>query len=207
MAKHALILKTAIITICFGAAAATVQAQNSLYRDDRARGVGDIITVVLKENISGSTSADAKNSSDAEAGAAGSATGNFMPFQPTFGSDVEVNYASGKQAETNQGQLLEGYMSVEVVEKTTGGNLKVEGSRSTEINGEKHKINLTGIVRPKDINGKNQVLSYRVGNATINYEKEGGVRGVMKKEGFIKRAALAGVGLAVGAVAIMKAMN
>src|SRR5690625_8005868 len=40
-------------------------AQNSLYRDVKANGVGDIITVILAENISGSSSSDARSSSNA----------------------------------------------------------------------------------------------------------------------------------------------
>ncbi len=59
-------------------------------------------------------------------------------------------------------------------------------------------MDLTGVVRPRDINGRNQIVSYRVANAQINYEKDGDVRGVTKKEGFFKRVALAGVGIACG---------
>ncbi|NGP87374.1 flagellar basal body L-ring protein FlgH [Aliifodinibius halophilus] len=188
-------------------ATVSVQAQGSMYQDNKAQQVGDIITVVLQENISGSTSSDAQNANNAKAGAGGSMGGNFMPFQPTFGSDVEVNYDSDERNQTNQGQLLNGYMSVEITDMTDAGNLIIKGSRSTEINGEKHMIDLTGMVRPKDINGRNQVLSYRVGNAKINYEKEGGLDRIKKKEGFIKKAVLTGVGIALGAAAVMKAMN
>lgn len=182
-------------------------AQHSLYQDNSAVEVGDVLTVVLQENISGSTNSDAQNSSNSAAGAGGGASGNFMPFEPTFGSDVEVNYDSDEQVATNQGQLLEGYMSVEVTEMTSSGNLFVEGNRSTEINGEKHEIELSGLVRPKDINGQNQVLSYRLANARINYEKEGDVNRLTKKEGFLKRAVLTVAGVGLGVVAVLKSIN
>lgn len=182
-------------------------AQHSLYQDNSAVEVGDVLTVVLQENISGSTNSDAQNSSNSAAGAGGGASGNFMPFEPTFGSDVEVNYDSDEQVATNQGQLLEGYMSVEVTEMTSSGNLFVEGNRSTEINGEKHEIELSGLVRPKDINGHNQVLSYRLANARINYEKEGDVNRLTKKEGFLKRAVLTVAGVGLGVVAVLKSIN
>ncbi len=181
--------------------------QRSLYQDNKAVQEGDVLTVILQENISGSTSADAQNASNAGAGADGSVSGNFMPFQPTFGSDAEVNYESGEQISTNQGQLLEGYMSVEVVDTTPSGNLMVEGSRSTEINGEKHQIDVSGTIRPKDINRRNEVLSYRLANAQIDYEKEGGLKKMTKKEGFIKRAALTVAGVGLSAVAVFKALN
>ena len=207
MEKHTIVLTAFFALFITLTGFQSLRAQASMYVDNKAMGVGDILTVVLQEQISGSTSSDARNSSNAGAGGEGALSANFLPFQPTFGSDVEVNYDSDQQIATNQGQLLQGFMSVEVKEITAGGNLVIEGSRSTEINGELHKINLSGLVRPRDINGRNEVFSYRVGNARINYEKEEGLKRVTKKSGFIKRAVLTGVGIVVGAAAVMKAMN
>lgn len=207
MEKHTLIFRyIAFLIFGLGITSSTF-AQRSLYRDQKAMQEGDILTVILQENISGKTSSDAKNTSNASAGAGGSTSGNIMPFQPTFGSEVQVNYDSGEQISTNQGQLLEGYMSVEVMKVTQSGNLVVEGARSTEINGEKHSIQLTGMVRPKDVNSQNQVFSYRLANAKINYKKEEGIKRLTKKEGFLKKAALTVAGIAISAVAVLKAMN
>jgi len=207
MEKNTLTIKTLLITLFAFGLASVVQAQNSLYADHKARDVGDILTVVLQEQIKGSTSSNSNNASDAKGGASGSASGNFLPFQPTFGSDVKVNYDSNEKIQTDQGQLLQGYMSVRVTKITQGGNLIVEGSRFTKINGEMHKINLTGIVRPEDINGQNQILSYLISDAKINYEKGGGLKSISKKEGLLKRIALTGVAIALGAAIYLKSMN
>ncbi len=51
------------------------------------------------------------------------------------------------------------------------------------------------------------MLSYRLANAQINYEKEGGLKRLTKKEGFFKRAALTVTGIALSAVAVLKAME
>jgi flagellar L-ring protein precursor FlgH len=207
MEKYTLITRYLVALILVVGTANIAHGQRSLYKDNSAVKVGDILTIILQENISGSTSSDAQNSSSSSAGAGGSATGNFMPFQPTFGADAEVSYDSDEQISTNQGQLLEGYMSVEVTDMTSAGNLIIEGTRSTEINGEKHHMEISGTVRPRDINGRNQVLSYRLANAKINYEKEGGLNRLTKKEGFFKRAALFAAGIGLSAVAVLKAMK
>ncbi|MCW9705355.1 flagellar basal body L-ring protein FlgH [Fodinibius salsisoli] len=207
MEKYTLIGTYTVALLLVAGITSTTYAQRSLYKDNKAMQVGDVLTVILQENISGSTSADAQNSSNAGSGAGGSVGGNFMPFKPTFGADAEVNYESDEQVSTNQGQLLEGYMSVEVTDRSPSGNLIVEGSRTTEINGEKHQIELSGTVRPNDINGRNEVFSFRLANAQINYEKEGGIKGVTKKEGFLKRAILTVAGLGLSAVAVLKAMK
>ncbi|PAU94601.1 hypothetical protein CK503_07350 [Aliifodinibius salipaludis] len=207
MEKYTLVGTSFIVLLLVIGISSTTYGQRSLYKDNKAVQVGDVLTIILQENISGSTSSDAQNASNAGADAGGSMGGNFMPFQPTFGADAEVNYESGEQVSTNQGQLLEGYMSVEVTDMTPTGNLIVSGTRITEINGEKHQIDLNGTVRPKDINGRNQVFSYRLANAQINYEKEGGLNRITKKEGFLKRAVLTVAGIGLSAVAVLKAME
>lgn len=181
--------------------------QVSLYKDNKANQVGDIITVILVENISGSSTSDSRKSSNADGGASGSVSGNFLPFEPTFGSDVNVNYGSDERNLANQRQLLQGQMSVQIVEVTPSGDLIVEGTRKTEINSEVHEMSLTGTVRPNDVDTNNQVLSYRVANADISYQKQGGLDEIKQRRGFIKRVVFAGVGVLLGAVIITREFN
>jgi len=197
-----------ILIITFAGLCSTAHAQRSLYQDIKAHQVGDIITVVLTENISGTSSSDARNASNSNAGAGGGVSGNFIPFEPTFGSDVSVEYGEDQRNSSSQGQLLEGYMSVQIKDVSEGGDLIVEGTRLTEINGERHEMNLTGTVRPMDIDSRNRVFSYRVANADIVYKQHGGrFSGATKKRGFLTRAVLTGVGVALGAVIINETMN
>lgn len=184
-----------------------VQAQTSLYQDVKANQVGDIITVILTENISGSSSSDARRSSNARGSAGGSVSSNFIPFQPTFGSDASVDYGSDELNRASQGQLLEGHMSVQIVDISPMGDLIVEGTRFTEINGEKHEMSLTGVVRPNDVDSRNQVLSYRVANANISYQKEGGLQEATKRRGLIRRIVFTGVGVALGGAILMDRLN
>ena len=134
-------------------------AQNSLYRDVKAKRIGDVITVVLQESTSGSSTSDNKQSTSSDGMASGSMSGSFLPFEPTFGSGVNVNYGADQKNLSSQRQLLEGYISVQIVEVTQSGDLMVEGNRMTEVNGEIHKMSLSGIVRQNDVDSKNQVLS------------------------------------------------
>ncbi len=182
-----------------------VLGQRSLYRDIKAHQEGDILTIVLTENISGSSLSDSKTASNSNGNVEGSATGNFLPFEPTFGSDVRVDYGSDERNLASQKQLLEGYMSVRITEVTPSGDLVVEGNRMTDINNEKHKMSLKGIVRPIDIDNRNRVLSYRVANAQITYQQEKGrLGGVTKKRGFLRRVVFTGVGLGLAAVILMR---
>lgn len=182
-------------------------AQNSLYRDVKANKIGDVITVILRESTSGSSTSDARLSSNARGSAGGSMTGNFMPFQPTFGTDAKVDYGSDQKNLANQRQLLEGFISVQIKEVTPNGDLVVEGNRLTEVNGEVHEMMLNGIVRQNDVNSNNQVLSYRIANANISYQKKGGINPKTKNRGFIKKVALGAVSLGLGAAVILKKLG
>lgn len=179
-------------------------AQYSLYRDVKANRIGDIITVVLSENISGSSTADARTTSNASGNAGGSVSGNFLPLEPLFGAGVNVDYGSNERYLANQGQLLQGNLSVQIVDYSPYGDLIVEGTRLTEINGEIHEIQLTGMIRPNDVNSRNQVFSYRVANANIRYSKQGGPEELRKKRGVIRRIVFTGVGVLLGAVIVAR---
>jgi len=184
-----------------------VFAQHSLYRDLKANRVGDIITIILAENISGSSTSDARSASNADGNTSGSMSGNFLPFEPTFGSNVQVNYDSDERNLASQKQLLQGYLSAEIVEVTQSGNLRIQGTRRTVINGDVHEMSLNGLVRSSDVDNRNRVYSYRMANAEISYEKQEGLKSLTKKRGFFKRALFTGIGVAVASVAVLKGME
>jgi flagellar L-ring protein precursor FlgH len=191
--------------VIFASGVAT--AQRSLYKDVKANQVGDIITVLLRESTAGSSTSDSKLASSSDGAAKGSVSGNFLPFEPTFGSGVNVNYDSDRRNLSSQRQLLEGFISVQIVKVTDTGDLVVKGNRLTEINGEVHEMNLSGIVRPNDVDGRNQVLSYRIANANISYQKKGGILKKKQDRGFLKKVVFTGVTLGLGAAVIMKSLG
>ncbi len=184
-----------------------VVGQHSLYRDVKANRVGDIITIVLVENISGSTTSDSRSASSIDGSANGSISGNFLPYEPTFGTGARVDYGSDERNLANQRQLLEGFVSVQVVGVDQMGNLIVEGSRHTEINGEVHEMNLRGLVRTNDIDNQNRVLSYKLANADIKYQKKGGLVDSVKPKGSFSRLAFRLISVGLAGVAIKKALD
>lgn len=192
------------LTLLIGLSAALpASAQHSLYRDNKAGKIGDVITVILVENISGSSSRDERASSNQLGQLQGSLGGNFMPLEPFFSSDASVSSNSNANFLANQQQLLQGNLSVRIVDVTPNGDLVVEGSRATEINGEKHWVKLSGMVRPNDVDNTNSVLSYRVANAEISYQKEESLRQAWRRPGKLRRGVMYGIGATlVGAILV-----
>lgn len=167
-------------------------AQNSLYQDYRARQVGDIITIVLAEDISGQSNTTANTKSNSSGKASGEVTGSITKFLPVFGADASLDYNTSDDISNVQNQLLKGTFTARVDTIEKNGDLYIIGSRSTEINGEIHTLYLSGYVRPEDVSTDNSVLSYRIADAHIKYMKKGKVR---HRPGFIRKSMFAVLGI------------
>lgn len=185
----------------------SLMAQQSLYEDIRAHNVGDVITVVLEENISGSSTTNSNTKSNTDGSGSVSAKGNFIPIQPEFGSDAKIDYNSNENITADQSQLLHGNMSVKVTKVTQNGDLVVSGNRMTEINGEDYQITLNGLIRPSDINSDNQIPSYKVADAKIIYRKKEGLRKAFHRPGTFRRILFGALCVIAGAAIVKKAMN
>ena len=114
-------------------------------------------------------------------------------YRSTMFGRVSVNYGSIKKP-SNTTTTTRGICKVQIVEVTEQGDSIVEGKRQTEVNGEVHEMSIAGTVRVNDTDGRNQVLSYRIANAAISYQKMGGIkdkkgsRGILKKVVFMALA-------------------
>jgi len=181
----------------------SLKAQQSLYRDLKAHRVGDVITVVLEENISGSSTTDSNTKSNTDGSGSVSAKGNFIPFEPEFGSDAKFDYNSNENITADQSQLLHGNMSVRIEKVSDNGDLIVSGNRMTEINGEVYKISLKGIVRQNDIDSDNRVPSYKVADAEIVYRKKEGLRKGIHRPGTFRKLLFGILGIAAGVAIYM----
>ncbi|MCL6476216.1 MAG: flagellar basal body L-ring protein FlgH [Firmicutes bacterium] len=155
----------------------------SLYADRKAVKEGDVLTVLIYESTTASSRADTKTSkSDSSSTKPG--VGPLLSMLPEW----SVSGKTGSQASgsTTRSGTLVGKISVVVKEVLPNGNLKVEGTRTVGVNGEKEKIVLTGIVRPEDVSAENTVASTAIAQAEIHYEGKGPV-GNKQREGLLTK--------------------
>lgn len=146
-----------------------------LFGDQRARNVGDVLTVVLQESTSASKSATTSTSKNQDVS---------LEVPSFFGQiAVPTNYAaelgsergfegSGSSKQSNQ---LTGQLTVQVVERLNGGVLRIAGKKRLRLNQGVEVLQLTGLVRPQDITPDNTVQSQRIANAEISYSGRGAV--------------------------------
>lgn len=143
-----------------------------LFDTYRARHVGDILTIVLVESTNAQqnmTTTAKKEDKDQ------SVNPIFLGRPISLGSGYSLDMdLSNKRQFTGQGQTVQnnklvGNISVTVSKVLANGNLVVQGEKWLRINQAKEYVQLSGIVRPRDIGSDNAITSDRVANARIYY--------------------------------------
>jgi flagellar L-ring protein precursor FlgH len=157
----------AIYQVGFGAQA--------LFEDRRPRYVGDILTILVSENVNASKNSAANAS---RSGSASSAL-NLVPqlFGGLISSDQDAS-ASGKnilsaKGGANAANTFNGVITVTVVEVLPNGNLLVSGEKQMLINQGTEFIRFSGVVNPRTVSGNNTVPSTQVADARIEYSAKG----------------------------------
>ncbi len=144
----------------------------ALFEDIKARRVGDILTIVLKERTNAEKKADTAidKSSDSSIGISGTFADTTIP---TTKAGVKSGHQFDAQSDSRQSNKLEGSITVTVARVLPNGNLVVQGEKWITINQGDEFIRIRGIVRPTDIAPDNTVASYKVADARIFYSGRG----------------------------------
>ena len=164
-----------------------------LYFDRKARGLGDLVTVQLVENISAQgtagTSTDKSSSISAtlnsDVGLTGLVTGaaDFLlglvgisgvgsPAPGTSVSFIEAANANdfAGDGETSRSSTFTGTVTCRVMEVIPGGLLRIRGKRRIVVNHELQLITISGLVRRADIGINNTVNSTQLASAHLTFD-------------------------------------
>ncbi|QBQ96347.1 flagellar basal body L-ring protein FlgH [Paraburkholderia pallida] len=144
-----------------------------LFEDQRPRNIGDILTILISENMS------ATKSSGANTKRGGSTSFNVPSagFAPGFFSRANLNAQGANQFDAtggaNASNTFTGVITVTVTNVLPNGNLVVSGEKQMLINQGNEFVRLSGVVNPNTIAGDNSVLSTDVADAKIEYSAKG----------------------------------
>lgn len=166
--KHML---AALALLGAAAAQATSLYQPATYQaftsDLRPRRVGDLITVMVYENASASSSANTSAGRDAGVGLDVRLPGK------SHGAGIKAdNQLDGRGRTAREGRVL-AQITVAIKEITEQGDLVIVGEQLLEVNNEKQQIRVEGRVRPQDVSDANVVQSTRIAGAKISYAGQG----------------------------------
>jgi flagellar L-ring protein precursor FlgH len=154
----------------------------------RARRAGDMLTVKLveqtKANKQAKTDVSKENTTAISNPTVLGSTPQFnvpgfLPLSSTKDNTLAFDLSSENEfqgdGKSEQSNLLQGDITVTVVEVLPNGNLVVRGEKRIGINQGNEYIRLSGIVRPIDIDADNTVASNRLADPTIVYVGDGAV--------------------------------
>ena len=152
-----------------------------LFRDLRAREVGDVVTINVVETAKASKNATTKTNRESGIDAGIEA---FLGYEtwleehnPNFNSEnmFKARMAKGFDGSgtTTRNETMTASISARVVEVLPNDNLVIRGSRHVRLNNEDQIIVLSGIIRPEDISPDNTILSSFVADAKIEYFGKG----------------------------------
>ena len=145
--------------------------------DQRARRIGDILTVSFNETYA-ATKAQTASSSKTDAfgvtlptGVPNMLTGGFDKDPAGLNAGTTRSFAgSGNAVQSNS---FSGLLSVTVVRVFDNGNMEVQGQKELTLNNGNEYVRVRGVVRPEDISASNIVSSDRLADAQIRYTGSG----------------------------------
>lgn len=151
----------------------------NMFKDNRARLVGDLLTIVVREN----TDIDNKDEREMQKetrtegrfDVQGNSQGNRLGrrFSANFRGAARSNREfDGKAEFSSDRRLLDG-LTVTVVEVLPNDNLVIEGYRKRAITGDARIMRVSGVVRPADIGAGNTIRSQSIANFSVTYEGRG----------------------------------
>ena len=160
-----------------------------LFEDLKASRVGDILTVRLAENTNASKASQTTVAKSTEATLA-NPTVLGRPFthngDPIFGGSLAGENTFDGSGASSQSNSLVGDITVTVVDRLANGNLGIRGEKWVTLNQGREFIQLSGTIRPNDIETDNTLLSTRIANAQITYSSKG-VLAAANRMGLISR--------------------
>lgn len=160
--------------------------EQRLFEDIKARRVGDILIVTFDENTAATKNAATSTDKGSDVATEilellGSvpqfdvpdviplASNNDNNLNNEFNSDIGFE----SDAASSQSNSLTGNIAVTVVEVYPNGYLHVRGEKRLTLNQGDEYVQLSGIVRPVDIDTNNMVSSSKIADARIAYSGEG----------------------------------
>jgi flagellar L-ring protein precursor FlgH len=150
------------------------QSRSLFFQDTKASHLGDIVTVHIIENATGTKDAQTTSARSSNITATTSALlGLPVSRLNRIGAAANFSDAFDGSGSTSRSGALTADVTAVVTAVFPNGNMAIEGKREVLINNEKEYISLSGVIRPEDIGPSNTVLSTFIADAKIEYTGQG----------------------------------
>jgi flagellar L-ring protein FlgH len=158
----------------------------TVYADDVARQIGDILTISISESstVDNKAKRDMSKNTDRSLDFNGE-LGNLADIGEFGMSAASDNSLSGKADYKDERSFLDS-ITVVVADILPNGNLVISGQRKRDIAGDIQTIEISGVVRPSDIAFDNSIKSEQVAELKL-LTKNSGISASYTKPGWLGR--------------------
>jgi flagellar L-ring protein precursor FlgH len=147
-----------------------------LFRDPRARRIGDIVTVDISINDKASFDNNSERSRDSKYDGGFSVGLDFMEapeFPYRARASVDSKSESEGKGSIDREEKINLSIAALVTEVLPNGNLVISGSQEVRVNYEVRVLSIAGVVRPQDISRDNLVPYDKIAEARVSYGGRG----------------------------------
>ena len=160
----------------------------SLFADKKDLQIGEIIQIVINEDLTSKSNNKRELSSNRKTNLGGgvfAATGNNTLGETTEGltnkanRNLGVNFGTESSSadkgsvKTQFDETFETTISAIIEETYQNGNYYIKGKKEMLIEGQKQNVIISGVIRPYDISSDNSINSSQIANLKLLYEKDG----------------------------------
>lgn len=161
----------------------------AFFKDQRARRIGDLLTVRIDIDDKAQLSNKTSRKRDATEGAG---LPNFLGLESKLDDVLPDAVDPTKLVSANSSTDNSGEGSIGRSEKITldlaaivtqtlpNGNLVVQGRQEVRVNSELRELTITGVVRPEDITSGNTISYEKIAEARISYGGRGTITDVQE---------------------------
>lgn len=154
----------------------------AFFKDQRARRVGDILTVFISINDKAeidNTSTRSRNNSDA------ARLPNFLGYEAELHKilpdavnannlvNLSSQTANNGTGSVDREEKIELKIAAIITQVLPNGNLVIDGKQEVVVNHELRDLNITGIIRPEDVTAQNNISYEKIAEARISYGGKG----------------------------------
>jgi len=146
-----------------------------IIRNQKAQKVGDLLTIVVDESATATTSANTNAKRDSSVDLSGTLSagqGASTQLGTLSGTSGLKNDFKG-QGKTDRSGRFQATVQAVVEDVLPNGTLFVRGQKVITINNEDQQVEISGFVRPDDIKISNTVVSSVMADAKIRYIGKG----------------------------------
>jgi flagellar L-ring protein precursor FlgH len=156
----------------------------TFFGDQRARYVGDIVTVRIDIDDSAQTqnSTERSRTNDASGGVTNffgleNSIGRAFPggFDPANMVGIEGQANASGSGSVNRSERVSLTIAAVVTDVLPNGNLIIQGRQEVRTNREVRELTVAGIVRPQDISSANSIDHTQIAEARISYGGRGDI--------------------------------